>query len=193
MFKNRQFFDSLLHPGRITFFQILISSLMFISGCLCIIFTDRILELLPFILGSILIMLSILRFSQVFIDLKYTKDEAFVAGNGTLYLVLGIIILLKGGGAYYMIGIVWGMLGLIRDSRNFTNLIFRLIQKEETIKDSLWHLIYSLFGISISIMLLFDPPEHLHFHIMVFGLELFDSSFRILRDGIKYDLNQSLI
>ena len=92
-----------------------------------------------------------------------------------------------------MIGIVWGMLGLIRDSRNFTSQLFRLIQKEDKLKDVLWHMIYYLFGISISILLLFDPPEHLHFHIMVFGLELFDSSFRILRDGIKYDINQSLI
>ena len=119
---------------------------MFIFGCLCIILTDRILTFLPLILGSLLILLSILRFSQVFIDLKYTRDEAFVAGNGTLYLVLGIIILLKGNGAYYMIGIVWGMLGLIRDSRNFTNQLFRLIQKEDKIKDVFWHMAYYLFG-----------------------------------------------
>jgi len=186
MFGNKKFVHMFLHPGRMAVFQIIISGMLFIAGCLCLILTERIVRFLPLILGTLLILLSILRFSQVFDDLKYTRDEAFIAGNGTLYLVLGIIILAKNADAYYLIGIAWGILGLIRDSRNFTAEMFLVVQKQKHIKDALWHIIYA-------ILLILDPPEHLHFHVMVFGLELFDSSFRVLRDGLKYEIEQSLI
>lgn len=173
--------------------QITISAIIFVVGCLCIFITGSIMQYLPFILGPILIILGIFRFHQVFEDLKYTRDEAFVAGNGTLYIVLGILILVKNSDSYYLIGVAWGMLGLIRDARNLTNHIFRLAQREDRFRDVIWHLIYCVFGISISIILLTDPPEHLHFHIMILGLEMFDSSFRILRDGLRYDNDQGLI
>lgn len=99
--------------------------------------------------------------------------------------MLGTLILIKNKDAYYMIGIIWGMFGLIRDSRNFTDQFFRLIQRDDRLKDVWLKMAYYVFGITISILLLTDPPEHIHFHVMILGLELFDSSFRVLRDGFE--------
>ena len=167
-------------------FQIIISCALFLTGCACVLFTDHVFRILPYVLGSLLLLLGILRLYQVIQDKKYDENETFAAGNGGLYLILGTIILIKNINAYYMIGIVWGMFGLIRDSRNFASEIAKLINRKEKIKDLAFELAYSLFGVAVSTLLLFDPPEHLRFHIALLGLELFDSAFRVLRDGIYF-------
>lgn len=39
--------------------------------------------------------------------------------------------------------------------------------------------LYDAFQIAISVLLLLDPAEHLHFHVYILGIELMDYSVRL--------------
>ncbi|MBR4345930.1 MAG: hypothetical protein IKP75_03200 [Oscillospiraceae bacterium] len=109
---------------------------------------------------------------------KKTKNLS----SAIVYFLLGGAVLAIRDEAEILIGAVWGTLGLYRGSESLARYLDALIHKRGRKITAILMLAESLIGIGISILLLTDPPEHLHAHVVILGIKLLESA---LRNGVE--------
>ena len=149
-----------------------------IVGVLCVVMTSRITEILPYIVGGMMIIIGTARFIVALKNHEYRHLKTNQTATSLIVTALGIMILVQhfreNDSAITFISIVWGILGLFEGAHAFNHAFKRIANSERCI----YYLIKGLIEVVVAFMLLYDPGNHEthHFHIIVFGLNLiFDS------------------
>ena len=144
------------------------SSLGIINGLICIIYEDKLLPLLPWICGGILLIKGLIQFFEGYTNRDYDSLEKTNMEKSFILIAIGIGILIKRSDALFIIGMFWGLHGLTKSS-NYLNLaLYKFYNKDR------WILILlkAIIEFVLSIILVFDPFGKLGHHITILGLEL---------------------
>lgn len=150
---------------------------MCVLGILCLFFVDFIYKLLPYIMGGFMMGAGGLAIAGSVISKEYRKLETKLSSSGILVLVIGIAIIVRGTRADGLIGVAWGILGLIQGSESLNVAIYNLAHKKKWPADML----QAAIQILLALLLLVDPVTKLYPHMRILGLELLAMGFHILR------------
>lgn len=151
------------------------SVIYFVVGILCISITDRITEMLPYIVGGMMIIIGFVRFLVALKNHEYRHLKTNRTATSLIVTALGIMIIVQSfqpenESAITFISIVWGILGLFEGAHAFNHAFKRIANSERCV----YYLIKGLVELVVAFMLLYDPVNHEthHFHIIVFGINL---------------------
>lgn len=155
------------------------SVIYLVVGVLCISMTDHITEILPYIVGGMMIVIGFVRFIVALRNHEYRHLKTNQTATSLIVTALGIMIIIQhfqpeNESAITFISIVWGILGLFEGAHAFNHAFKRIANSERCV----YYLIKGLVELVVAFMLLYDPGDHdtHRFHIIVFGVNLiFDS------------------
>lgn len=152
--------------------------IMGILGITCLLFVDFIYKLLPYIMGGFMIGTGGLALAGSVLSKEYRRLETKLSSSGILVLVIGIAIIVRGARADGLIGVAWGILGLIQGSESLNVAIYNLAHKKK------WHMdmLQAVVQIALALLLLVDPVSKLYPHMRILGLELLAMGLHIFRE-----------
>ncbi len=146
-------------------------------GILCLFFVDFTYKLIPYIMGGFMAGTGVLAITGAFLGKEYLKLETKLFSSGILVLVIGIAIIVRSGQADGLIGVAWGILGLIQGSESLNVAIYNLAHRKKWPADML----QAAVQITLALLLLVDPASKLYPHMRILGLELLAMGFHIFR------------
>ncbi|MBQ4426106.1 MAG: hypothetical protein II882_10315 [Lachnospiraceae bacterium] len=164
------------HDRRVRLFM---SLTIFVFGVVCIILSETVRGILPFLLSALLLLLAGDNLYEALSDRTFDEEDTDEISNAIIYIILAVVVLLQRHVSDNLIGAIWGILALLLASRNISHSLYSLIHRHGSVVGHVLHLIQAAISIGISILLLLDPPAHLHFHVYILGLELIDYAVRI--------------
>lgn len=150
---------------------------MGVVGVLCLFFVDFSYKLMPYIMGGFMAGTGVLAIVGSVLSKEYLKLETKLSSTGILVLVIGIAIIVRGEQADGLIGVAWGILGLIQGSESLNVAIYNLAHKKKWPADML----QAAVQITLALLLLVDPALKLYPHMRILGLELLAMGFNIFR------------
>ena len=159
--------------------RLFVAAVVFLLGILCLLLSETILFSLPYILSGLLFLLSIDNLYEALKNRRFDEQDTDEIANAIIFLALSIVVQLRAEDSEIIIGAIWGILGLFLASRNISHALYSLINKKGRVPGHILHLLHAGLSIAISLALLLDPEEHLHFHVYILGLELVDYAVRI--------------
>lgn len=145
------------------------SGLVIVNGLICIIYGDKLLPLLPIVCGSILLIKGIINFIEGFKNKDYASLEKTNMEKSFISISIGLGVIIKRSDALFIVGMFWGLHGLIKSSNYLNVALYNFYNKDKWILI----LIKAIIEFSLSIILIFDPFGKLGHHIVILGLELF--------------------
>lgn len=147
----------------------------FVVGVLCVAITQRIIDVLPYIVGGMMIVIGFTRFIIALKNREYRHLKTNHTATSLIVTALGIMIIIQhfqpeNDSAITFISIVWGILGLFEGAHAFNHAFKRIANSERCV----YFLIKGLIEVVVAFLLLYDPGNHeAHYlHIIVFGLNL---------------------
>ncbi len=147
----------------------------FIVGILCITMTHRITEVLPYVVGGMMVIIGFVRFILALYQHEYRHLKTNRTATSLIVTALGIMIIIQhvlpeNESAITFISIVWGILGLFEGAHAFNHAFKRIANSERCV----YYLIKGIIEVVVAFMLLYDPGNHdtHQFHIIVFGAQL---------------------
>lgn len=150
---------------------------MGVLGALCLFWVDLIYKLLPYIMGGLMAGTGVLAIAGAVLSKEYLKPETKLSSSGILVFVIGIAIIVRGGQADGLIGVAWGILGLIQGSESLNVAIYNLAHRKKWPADML----QAVVQITLALLLLVDPASKLYPHMRILGLEMLSMGFHIFR------------
>lgn len=161
----------------------IIAAAYLIVGVLCVSITDKITEILPYIVGGMMVLIGFSRFLIALATHEYRHTKTNITAMSLIVLALGIMIIIQhlqpgNESAITFISIVWGILGLMEGAHALNHAFERISNSERCI----YFLIRGIVELVVAFMLLYDPGNHEthHFHIIVFGLNLIMDSITMI-------------
>lgn len=154
-----------------------------IVGLLCIIITDEIAEVLPFIVSGVMLLLGVARLGVAIFKHEYRRAETNLTATAIIVIALGTMILYQGlhddnQSAITFISIIWGILGLF-ECAHALNCAFKRIANSER---GIYYLLKAIVEGVIAFLLLYNPAGHEihHVHIIVFGANLIIDAITVI-------------
>lgn len=152
-----------------------IAAIYLVVGVLCVAITGEITEILPYLVGGMMIIIGVYRFIIAVIQREYRHTKTNQTAMSLIVTALGIMIVIQqlqpeNNAAITFISIVWGILGLMEGAHALNHAFERISNSERCI----YYLLRGIVELVVAFMLLYDPGNHAthHFHIIVFGLNL---------------------
>lgn len=142
--------------------------LFILIGFLCMVLSKVIFGMLPYILGVAMILVGADLILIYFQEKKYIDGFSEHLALGLMILVMAIAFLIKGTDAIGAIGTTWSIIGLIKAARSLDTVIKSIYQK----KKYFFAACEAFVRISLSLILFFDPIDHMSKHIFIFGFYL---------------------
>ncbi|MCD8200507.1 MAG: hypothetical protein LUD47_00350 [Clostridia bacterium] len=147
---------------------------------------EIITKIFPFVAGSLLFIFGTVRFVRALIRKEYLETEKQSMATPIIFIILAVMILVDtsfavtGGEegeelyiwANVFIGVVWGVYGLVEAARAFNHAISGASKHENVT----YFVIRGLIELVFSILLIYDPMEHIALHLVIFGLEVMFSA-----------------
>ena len=152
--------------------------IMCLLGIQCLFFVDFIYGLLPWLMGGFLAGAGVLAVIDSVLAGEYRRLDTKLSSSGVLMLVVGLAILVRGSGADGLIGVAWGIFGLIQGSESLNVAIYNLAGRKKWGMDML----QAAVQIGLALLLLVDPVTKLYPHMRILGLELLAMGFHIFRE-----------
>ena len=153
----------------------IMAAVNFVLGVLCVSITNIIAEVLPYIVGAMMIIVGIVQFVVAIVHKEYKEVKTNKTVTFFLVAALGIMIILQeldstNDSAIMLISVVWGILGLFEGAHAFNHALHRIANSERCA----YYIIKGLLECVVAFMLLYRPDSHEihHFHIIVFGANL---------------------
>ena len=160
------------------------AAVIFIAGVACFFLSEVIRAGLPYILGGMLIVIAADYLWEALKDKNFDTEDTDEIANAIIFLILAAVVLIKRNDTENLIGSVWGILALILAGRHISHALHGIIHRDGREAGHIIHILQALVSIGISVMLLMDPPHHLHFHVYILGLELMDLAVRVAFDEV---------
>lgn len=153
----------------------IIAALYLSVGVLCVSITSEITEVLPYIVGGMMVLIGITRFIIALVTREYRHLKTNQTASSLIVTALGAMIIVQqvlpdNNSAITFIAIVWGILGLFEGAHAFNHAFKRISNSERCV----YFLIRGILELVVAFMLLYNPQneEIHHFHIIVFGINL---------------------
>ena len=139
-------------------------------GTLILIFNNPLLEYVPFLVGSIMILYG-LEDTIVKIFLKEFKEDITKSVDNLLIIMLGIILFFLNKPEHFVSAcIIWATWSILREEWEIKE---KAIEESNSLIIAIVNVIESIVLIVFSILLIFSPTEHhAHVHIILLGIEL---------------------
>lgn len=147
-------------------------------GLLCLFFVDFLYGILPYLMGGFMVCAGALAMVDSVLTGEYRKLDTKLSSSGILMLVVGLAIIVRGSGADGLIGVAWGIFGLIQGSESLNVAIYNLADKKKWAMDML----QAAVQITLALLLLVDPMTKLYPHMRILGLEQLAMGFHIFRE-----------
>jgi len=154
------------------------ASIFVAAGLLFLLMTERMYALFPYIASAFLLFAGILDVFRGIKTKEYENAETKLLANGIVYLVLGLVILYHRRGSEYIIGALWGVLGVVKGSEALNTALHQAYMKNPFGKE----LIRAAIELLLGILLLIDAAATLQHHVFLLGIELLLVGWRILQD-----------
>ena len=155
-----------------------LTGIMCLLGIQCLFFVDFIYGLLPWLMGGFLAGAGVLAVIDSVLAGEYRRLDTKLSSSGVLMLVVGLAILVRGSGADGLIGVAWGIFGLIQGSESLNVAIYNLAGRKKWGMDML----QAAVQIGLALLLLVDAVTKLYPHMRILGLELLAMGFHIFRE-----------
>ena len=153
------------------------ASLVVVNGIICIAYGEKLLFLLPFICGAILLIKGLIQCIEGIKDKDYRSLEKTNLEKSFILIAIGIGILIKRNDALFVVGMFWGLHGLIKSSNYLNVALYNFFNKEKWVA----MLFKAIVEFGLSLLLVFDPFGKLGHHITILGLELiFDGAIEFV-------------
>lgn len=161
----------------------IMAAICFIIGVLCVAITSQITEVLPYLVGGIMVLIGATRFIIALVTHEYRHLRTNRTAMSLIVTALGIMIIVQhvlpdNNSAITFISIVWGILGLLEGAHALNHAFKRIANSERCV----YFLIRGIVELVVAFMLLYDPGNHAthHFHIIVFGINLIMDSVTMI-------------
>lgn len=142
--------------------------LLLLFGICCIIFSNHILHLMPYLIGGIMIVIGAVRGVYSYITGEYKSLTTEDGASAIIMIVIGIGTIVKDTEALTFIGITWGLLGLFKGAKALNKMIYDIVHKKRFIGS----MIKTIIFIALSCALIFHHTEKIQLHILILGVEL---------------------
>ena len=153
----------------------IMSAVNLVLGVLCVSITGIIAEVLPYIVGAMMISIGVVQFIIAIIHKEYKEVKTNKTVTFFLVAALGIMIIFQeidstNDSAIMLVSVIWGVLGLFEGAHAFNHALHRIANSERCA----YYIIKGLLECVVAFMLLYRPDSHEihHFHIIVFGANL---------------------
>lgn len=153
----------------------IMAAVNFVLGVLCVSITGLIAEVLPYIVGSMMIVVGLVQFIVAIVHREYKEVKTNKTITFFLVAALGVMIILQeidstNDSAIMLVSVIWGVLGLFEGAHALNHALHRIANSERCA----YYLIKGLLECVVAFMLLYRPDSHEihHFHIIVFGANL---------------------
>ena len=150
-----------------------------IVGILLTIFPEPFAKVFPWVLGSGLVLRSIL----VLILVLHYKDAQHGPGKAILYCAMGLTIMIRGSEATGIIGVIWAVFTLAEVAEEINEM-----WKEKHF--SALYFFSAAVSVALAVMLMVDPFRHFVTHVRILGLEVLSSCFARSVRMIKARVNK---
>ena len=154
-----------------------------ITGLLIIIFFKDIVDILPYVVGSIMIIVNL---EAIIVDIL-EKDYGHI-GYKIGILILGILLMTILAHDFEAICVVWATISIVNGGRS-------LVKSGIEIKESWLNIVGLLLAITsivLSIFLFMNPLEHVSSHIILLGIEIILDGLRIIIRKYKLKYKNSV-
>ncbi|MDO4437349.1 MAG: DUF308 domain-containing protein [Coriobacteriaceae bacterium] len=158
-------------PARVAFFATLLFPVL---GAACLLFSERVAEHLPHILGAAMLFVGAADIVTDLLDRDSTPGKITV-GTDVVMVVLGIVTLLNTRESLNVIAIMWGLLGLEKAAREIDESLAAHGQGAGWVAP----LITGIFELTLGTMLLISPLTSVGHHVLLLGLELLVFPFHV--------------
>lgn len=154
-----------------------------ITGLLIIILSEKIVDYLPYVVGSIMILVNV---EAIIVNIIEHDHENI--GYKLGIIILGILIITAVSHDFEAICVIWATISIINGGRSLMRSVFNI--KKSWI--NILGLALAILSIVLSIFLILDPLEHVTTHIVLLGIEIILDGIRIIL--VKYkEKNQNSI
>lgn len=158
-------------------------TIFIIIGIMNIIYASTLKTILPTILGFATIITSSISLINNIIEKEYKTLDTMKIPSNAVYIIVGLTILFKGENAIPFIAIVWGMSGLRKGTKELNVAIYNKVHKNRFLGE----LIHSIFELTISILLIYNPFTKLEEHLILLGIEMIIGSSKVLFKDKNYN------
>ena len=139
-------------------------------GVLILIFNAALLEYVPFLVGSIMILYGV-EDTILKLFLKEFREDITKSVDNFLIIMLGIIMFFLNKPEHFVPAcIIWATWSILREEWEIKE---KAIEQSNSLVIAIINVIESIVLIVFSILLIFSPTEHhAHVHIILLGIEL---------------------
>ena len=148
-------------------------------GLLFLLVTNQMYAVFPYIAGIFLVLIGSFDIVRGIKTQEYKDAETKLLANGIVYVILGLVIVYLRNDSEYMIGALWGLLGIFKSSEALNISLHKMYLKKPFHKE----LIRAVIELALGILLLIDAHASLQHHIILLGIELLLVGWRILQDA----------
>lgn len=149
-----------------------------ITGILIIIFFQQVVDVLPYVVGTIMILVNLEAAIVDIIEHDYTH-----IGYKIGIIILGILIITVVPHDFEAICIIWATISIVNGGKSLVNSSLEIKRSWLNIIG----LLLAILSITLSIFLIIDPLGHVSTHIILLGIEILLDGIRILlRKDKKY-------
>lgn len=142
--------------------------LVIANGLICITYGEKLLFLLPYICGAILLIKGIIQCIEGIKDEDYKDLNKTNLEKSFILIAVGIGILIKRSDALFVVGMFWGLYGLIKSASYLNVALYNFCNQGRWIG----LLVKAILEFGLSLVLVFDPFGKIGHHITILGLEL---------------------
>lgn len=151
-----------------------------LAGVGCLVFPSYVEEALPLLLGLPMVLTAV---SSIVAAIRgRSVDEGrSTLGSAIVMLILGLVVIAHGPDNTLFIGIVWGLLGLLKAAQEFDG-IFADIKSHEPFAVSL---AVCIFELVLAVLLILNPSANIEHHLLLLGIQLITYPFTLYREHGK--------
>lgn len=142
--------------------------ILIIAGVVCLIFNSHIYEQLPIIFSLIMLERGISDIYEGYHRGDIQSLENMGLERGVMFVIVAIGIFVQGKYALFVIGVFWGLAGLLKASHHLNSFLYHLSHHEPCFKI----FIELIIEVVLAMVLIFDPSNNIAHHIIILGVEL---------------------
>ena len=145
-----------------------------ILGIICIFGAEHVVRVLPYLLGSAMVIDGLLIGISCFQDKHFLNHDSEELVHGIIIFIMGFAFIIQGANSLGPIGTTWAIIGIFKASKALNQSIQQINIKGQFMVP----LMLFLIRITLALLLLFDSLEKLSTHIVILGLELVATNIR---------------
>lgn len=151
-----------------------------LAGIGCLLFPQYVEAALPWLLGLPMV-LSALSSIIAAVRAGKVQEGRATLGSALVMLTLGFIVIIHGTNNTLFIGVIWGLLGLVKAAHEFDGIFHDIKNRDPFIIA----LAMCVFELVLAVLLILNPYANIEHHLLLLGIQLIIYPFKLQRDHGK--------